>query len=309
MRTLTSAEAISLTERIFLAAGASDGEARCVAEDLVTSNLVGHDSHGIIRIPDYIRRVEDGTLVLGARISVVRETGMMTLLDGGWGFGQVIARRAMEIAIDGCRRAGIGVAAVRNSSHLGRAGLYPAMAAEQGMIGMLFVNAQGASQLVAPWGGIDRRLSANPIAFAIPRSDDNDPMVVDISTCAIAEGKLRVRRDRGEAAPPGCIVDANGKATSQPADFYGPPSGALLPLGGHKGFGLALVTDVLAGALTGAGCCTSDARRFGNGFLSDGDRSGSLPPARRISARSGGSDWPRQDQPSGRGLQRDSGAR
>jgi uncharacterized oxidoreductase len=140
------------------------------------------------------------------------------------------------------------------------------MAAARGMVAVMFVNTHGAGKLVAPWGGKDRRLSANPISIAIPRKT-GAPIVVDISTSAIAEGKVRGMLNRKVPVPPGSIVDADGYPTTDATKFYGPPSGALLPFGGHKGFALGLVTDILAGALSGAGCSRKDADRVGNAFL------------------------------------------
>jgi uncharacterized oxidoreductase len=140
------------------------------------------------------------------------------------------------------------------------------MAAARGMVAVMFVNTHGAGKLVAPWGGKDRRLSANPISVAIPRKSGT-PIVVDISTSAIAEGKVRDMLNRKVPVPPGSIVDADGYPTTEATKFYGPPAGALLPFGRHKGFALGLVTDILAGALSGAGCSRKDADRVGNAFL------------------------------------------
>jgi uncharacterized oxidoreductase len=140
------------------------------------------------------------------------------------------------------------------------------MAAEHGMVAVMFVNTHGGGKLVAPFGGIDRRLSANPISVGIPR-ESGAPILVDISTCAIAEGRVRNLLHAGKSVPAGSVIDAEGKASMDPAALYGPPPGALLPFGGHKGFALGLVTDILAGGISGAGCSRPDADRVGNSFL------------------------------------------
>lgn len=245
--------------RIFVAAGVPPGEAEVIAQSLVASNVLGHDSHGVIRIPQYLSMIRDGKVKPGARVEVVRETGCNALLDGHFGFGQVVARKAIEIAIGKAATNGTGAVAVRHISHVGRLGEYPTMAAEQGMIGMAMVNNHGGALCMAPSGGIERRLSPNPICFAIPTGQDK-PIVLDMTSSVCAEGKLRVMRNRGETLPEGWIIDAQGRPSTDPGAFYGPPQGALLPLGGsvgYKGFGLCMVMDILAGALSGAGCSGS----------------------------------------------------
>jgi uncharacterized oxidoreductase len=152
------------------------------------------------------------------------------------------------------------------SNHIGRLGEYPVIAAEKNMIGMITVNNHGAAQCMAAWGGIGRRLSPNPISIGLPTGTD-DPVLLDITTAVVAEGKVRVKRNRGEKLPEGCIIDSQGNPSTNPNDFYGSPGGAILPFGGivgHKGYGLGFILDILAGALSGAGCSRADAPRFGN---------------------------------------------
>ena len=251
---------------ILEAAGATAREARIVGDALVEANLEGHDSHGVVRIPEYVERMEQKLIQIGAQISVVQESGAFAVIDGNWGWGQVVGIEAMEVAIQKASSVGVGVVAVRQCNHLGRGGDYPRLAAQRGMAGLLFMNTHGAGQIVAPWGGRERRLSANPIAMAIPRPPQ-EPLVMDISTCAIAGGKVTVALHGKKQVPPNCIVDAEGQPTTNPADFFGPPEGALLPFGGHKGFALGLLSDILAGAFSGAGCCGPTATRIGNSFL------------------------------------------
>lgn len=251
---------------IFEAAGTRADEARVVAESLVNSNLAGHDSHGIIRIPQYISLMNKGGIVPGAEMEVVRENANTAVLDGNWGFGQVMARKAMEMAVEKAAAYSLGSVSMSQSNHIGRLGEYPVIAAEKNMIGMITVNNHGAAQCMSAWGGIGRRLSPNPISIGLPTGTD-DPVLLDITTAVVAEGKVRVKRNRGEQLPEGCIIDSQGNPSTDPNDYYGPPGGAILPFGGvvgHKGYGLGFILDILAGALSGAGCSRADAPRFGN---------------------------------------------
>ncbi len=251
---------------IFEAAGVPSDEAQVVAESLVKSNLTGHDSHGVIRIPQYISLLKKGSIVPGAEMEIVRENPNTAVLNGNWGFGQVMARKAMEIAIEKAETNFLASVAMSQSNHVGRLGEYPVMAAERNMIGMMTVNNHGAAQCMAAWGGIGRRLSPNPMAIGLPTGDDV-PVLLDITTAVVAEGKVRVKRNRGEELPEGCIIDAQGNPSTDPNDYYGPPGGAILPFGGivgHKGYGIGFILDILAGALSGAGCSRADATRFGN---------------------------------------------
>ena len=256
----------TITSDIFQAAGAAGDESRIVAEALVESNLEGHDSHGVVRIPEYVDWMEKKLINIGAHVRVVKESDAFAVLDGDWGWGQVVAREAMEIAIEKASKAGAATIAVQQCNHIGRAGDYPLMAARRGMAATLFVNTHGGGKIVAPWGGRERRLSANPISFAVPRSS-GDPVVVDISTCAIAGGKVKIAYNSGKPVPAGCIVDSEGRPSTNPGDFFGPPEGALLPFGGHKGFALGFISDILAGAMSGAGCSRPGTNRVGNSFL------------------------------------------
>lgn len=266
MSTFSADQLKKIGSSIFEAAGVPIDEARAVAESLVNSNLTGHDSHGVIRIPQYVSSVKRGSVVPGATMEIVQETPSSAVLDGNWGFGQVMARRAMEIAVEKAAAYSVAAVSMSQSNHIGRLGEYPIIAAESDMIGMIMVNNHGAAQCMAPWGGIDLRLSPNPISIGLP-TGTADPVLLDITTAVVAEGKVRVKRNRGEKLPEGCIIDAQGNPSTDPNDFYGPPRGAILPFGGivgHKGYGLGFIIDILAGALSGAGCSRADAPRFGN---------------------------------------------
>ena len=254
---LIQAEQLTIwCRRIFVAAGAPPDVAHRVADSLVESNLVGHDSHGVIRIAQYMEMLADGRINPRAQPRVVRETRSTAVIDGGWQFGQIVARVAMEIAISKAGDGGVAAVQVFQGGHVGRLGEWAALALAHGMVGIVTTNNHGGGQVLSPFGGVARRLSPSPIAIAVPGGRDF-PIVLDMTTSVVAEGKVRVKRARGESLPEGWILDARGRPSTNPADLYGPPPGSLTPLGGaagHKGFGLAFMIDILSGALGGAGC-------------------------------------------------------
>ncbi|MBI2951624.1 Ldh family oxidoreductase [bacterium] len=252
--------------RILRAVPIPDEEALIVADLLVDSNLAGHDSHGILRLPQYLGMVRDGAILPGAPLKVLQETPATAVLDGGWGFGQVVARGAMDLTVRKARTSAVGAVAVRHCNHIGRLGAYAALPCEAGMVGLLFVNGHAGDQGVAPYGGIARRLGTNPFAVAVP-SAQGPPVVLDITTSIVAGGKIRLARARGEPVPEGCLIDAEGRPTTDPNVYYDPPRGALLPFGGHKGYGLSVMIDLLVGTLSGAGASAPDAPRSGNALL------------------------------------------
>jgi len=241
----------ALVRDIFRAIGVPDDGAAWMATLLVRANLRGHDSHGVIRVPQYVAAWRKGDADPKAEPAVLQEGPATALLDGKKGFGQIVARRGMELAM--AKAAAIGVAAVgiRNCNHIGRLADYAELAQERDMLALLAVNAAGAGQRMAPWGGRAARLSTNPIAFASPTS--GTPISFDIATTVAAEGKVRVKRNRKEPLPPGWCLDAEGKPTTDPNALYGPPAGSILPVGGHKGYALALMIEVLSGVLARAG--------------------------------------------------------
>jgi uncharacterized oxidoreductase len=257
-----------LTSSIFAAAGCSTEEAGRIGHYLTEANLVGHDSHGVIRIPYYIEWLKVGKVVANQQIKIDFQNDVIAVVDGQYGFGQSIGEQATRLGIEKCKRHGVAVVALRDAGHLGRIGDWPLMAARAGLVSLHFVNTSGAGILVAPFGGIDRRLSANPIAAGVP-VDGGEPILVDMSCCTIAEGKLKVAFNKGVQVADNCIIDSAGAATTDPAVFYGTPPGAILSIAGHKGYALGVLTEVLAGALTGGGASTPDkASRLGNGMLS-----------------------------------------
>ena len=228
--------------------------------------MVGHDSHGVIRVPSYIDWLRAGKVIANQTPTVAFENDVIAVLDGRFGFGQVMGEFAMKLGIEKARRQGLSVVALRNSGHLGRIGDWAEMAAGAGMVSLHFVNTSGGGILVAPFGGTQRRLSANPIAAGVPVSN-GPPIIVDLSTCTIAEGKIKVALNKGAKVPEGCILDALGQPTDDPKAFYATPPGAILPFGGHKGYSLSVVAEVLAGALTGGACSHFGVDRVANNML------------------------------------------
>jgi LDH2 family malate/lactate/ureidoglycolate dehydrogenase len=243
----------TMLEEIYRAVGVPADEAEIVARHQVTANLVGHDSHGVIQTPVYVKRLKDGQIVPGAAFEVERSTATTAVVDANWGFGFVQTERATQLAIDMARDAGIGAVTIRYQGHIGRLGAYTKMAAEAGMIALIVADSGRAPKAVAPFGGRGRRLGTNPLSVGIPRASGH-PIILDMATSAVAAGKIALARDRGEAIPEGWVIDADGNPTTDPNAYY--RGGALLPLGaeqGYKGFGLSVVVEVLCGVLTGLG--------------------------------------------------------
>jgi uncharacterized oxidoreductase len=256
-----------LITAIFVAASCEPREAEVVADHLVQANLTGHDSHGVIRTPIYVKWLREGNVLANQRLKVIFENDVMAVVDGQLGLGQSIAEQAMTLGIAKSRKSGVAVISLRNSGHVGRVGHWAEMVVQAGLVSLHFVNTSGLGLLVAPVGGISRRLSANPVAAGIPVAG-GEPIIFDISTSSLAEGKLKVAFNKGVSVPDGCIIDALGQPTNDPRVFYADPPGAILPFGGYKGYGLGLIAEILAGALTGSGCSQPGKTRLEQGMLS-----------------------------------------
>ncbi len=256
-----------LITAIFVAAGCEPREAAVVADHLVQANLTGHDSHGVIRTPIYVKWLQEGNVLANQRLAVIFENDSVAVVDGQMGLGQSIAEQAMTLGIAKSQKNGVAVISIRNCGHVGRVGHWAEMLVAAGLVSLHFVNTSGLGLLVAPVGGISRRLSANPVACGIPVAG-GEPIIFDISTSSVAEGKLKVALNKGVPVPDGCIIDALGQPTNDPRVFYGDPPGAILPFGGYKGYGLGLVAEILAGALTGSGCSQPGKTRLEQGMLS-----------------------------------------
>ena len=241
-----------------------------MADHLVEAGLMGHDTHSVLRLPQYVGMVRDGVVRPGTALEVLAETRYTARVSGGWNFGPVTATAAVQLAVNKARGGALGVVTVRDCNHVARLGRFAALASGERMIGMLAANGHGGDLAVAPFGGTRRRLPTNPLSVAVPTGRDW-PVLLDMTTSAISGGDLRLLRNLGSPAPEESIVDAQGRSTMDVEEYYGPPAGAILPLGfpqtGHKGFGLGMIVDVLAGALSGAGCSQAAPERSGNALF------------------------------------------
>jgi LDH2 family malate/lactate/ureidoglycolate dehydrogenase len=235
-----------ICQQVAEALGTPADIALAVTESLVEANLAGHDSHGVLRLPWYANSIRRGTIRADARPSVATRSGATAVVDGGLGWGQPAARLAAQTAIDLAAAAGVGAVTIVNCNHIGRVGDYVATIARAGMIGIALCN---ASPVVAPYGGYRPVMGTNPFAWAAPRGPGQAPLVLDFATSIVAEGKLRVARAKGDALPPGLIVDSTGAPSLDPADFYA--DGALQTFGLHKGSGMSVMIELLARGLAG----------------------------------------------------------
>ena len=252
---------------VYRAKGTPDEEAEVVATHQVKANLVGHDSHGVIHIPEYCERIDKGHIVPGAPFVVERETPTTAVINGNWGFGFVVTEKAMRMAMDKAHSQGIAAVTVHLQSHIGRLGDYPTMAIQEGMIALITADSGAGPKAVAPFGGRARRLGTNPICIGVP-SDLDGPVFLDMATSAVAAGKIALARNRGEDVPPGWIVDKDGNPTNDPRDYAA--GGAILPVGadqGHKGYGLSFMVEMFSGLLTGLGFGIDPQARHNDGVF------------------------------------------
>ena len=235
---------------LFSSAGATDENAAIVARHLVDANLKGHDSHGVGMIPHYIHNIGAESMSPNAEIKVLKDNGAILLIDGCAGFGQVVGAQATRLALERVNDTGIVCVGLRNAHHLGRIGSYGEQCGNAGYVSIHFVNVVGHDPLVSPWGGRERRMSTNPFCCVVPRPGTT-PIVLDMATSAIAQGKVRVAHMKGEPVPDGALVDSEGLPTTDASVMFEAPFGALGPFGKHKGYGLALMCELLGGALAG----------------------------------------------------------
>jgi len=234
------------TARAFQAVGISATGAKSIAELMVRADLQGSEGHGVFRLPQYIRRIKGGAVNVKPRIRVVREAAGMALVDGDNGMGHLVMRFATEKAIEKAKSAGVAWVGVKWSNHAGPASLYAGMPLEHDMAGLYL--AVGNANHLPPWGGLDMLLSTNPIAVAVPAGEE-PPIVLDMATTVAAYGKVKTKAQRGETMPEGWMMDRQGRPLTDPQRAN---EGFLLPIGGYKGYGLALIFGLLAGTLNGA---------------------------------------------------------
>jgi hydroxycarboxylate dehydrogenase B len=275
MVTIKVENLIDFVADVFGHAESSAEEARRIATYLTTANLTGHDSHGVIRVPVYVSWKKTGSVVPNQTPEVVVDTPSLAVVDGKFGYGQTVTPIAVRLGIEKCKKAGLAAVALRNAGHIGRVGDWAEMAAAEGLVSVHFVNAAG-SLLVAPFGGVEKRLSTAPYCVGIPRHGQ-DPIVLDFATSIVAEGKCLVASRGGKKLPKGALIDADGSHSEDPHVLYGTytpdgprdhtkGTGAIRAFGEHKGSGLAFICELLGGALTGTGSTAPD-RRFANGML------------------------------------------
>ena len=276
---LIPADTLTATVRaIFAAAGCDDTEATRIATELVEANLTGHDSHGVVRVPLYLSWLRAGFVRIGQHATVVTDGGAFVVLDGQHGFGQTVATEAVALGVERAGAQGSCVVALRNAGHIGRVGRYAETAVAAGLLSVHFVNVAG-SPLVAPFGAVERRFSTAPLAIGVPLPDR--PIVLDFATSLVAEGKVQVASYGGPPLPPDALIDPDARRSADPHVLYGDygptdlrsaanGTGAIRAFGEHKGSGLALMCELLAGAFTGGGCAGPSDERTGisNGMLS-----------------------------------------
>jgi uncharacterized oxidoreductase len=261
---------------IFACMGCRSEEADRVSASLVDANLTGHDSHGVIRVPRYVDWVRTGDLIPNQSIERLVDTPVIGVFDGHFGFGQTMAPMAVDIGVEKAKATGLSAISLRNSGHVGRVGEWAERAAAAGLISIHFVNAAG-SILVAPFGGLDRRLSTAPFCAGVPR-EGAPPIVLDFATSLVAEGKVNVASHGGKPLPRDALIGPDGALSGDPTLIYGPltsegprdhsrGAGAIRAFGEHKGSGLALICELLGGSLTGNGATEPD-RKFANGMFS-----------------------------------------
>src|SRR6185437_7606782 len=269
MKIIDHAELHRTVERVFAAAGSAEEEAAIIATHLVEANLRGHDSHGIGMIANYLRNLGAGKAAANFKGHVVSEAGSMIVYDGDRGWGQIVAREATLLGIAKAKETGVAVVALRNAHHIGRVGTYGEMCAGAGMVSISFVNITDQRPAVAPWRGADARFGTNPVTVAIPGPTPDRPIVADMATSKIAMGKVRVARNKGDQIAPDTLLDSDGKPTTDPNVMYRRPRGALMTFAEHKGYALAFICEILAGAVTGSGTMRPErqAESVTNGML------------------------------------------
>jgi len=244
MATVTPERLKAAIGEVLRGLGAAEDEVLVVAESLVQAEMRGTDTHGLPYLKLLVERVHAGMVSVPTRVTVLKDEGAIALLDGGNGIGQVAVARAMELCVRKSRASGIGMTLVRNTNNIGFLAFYTLLAARQGCVGIAMGNANAA---ISPWGGAEAFFGTNPISIAVPGGDE--PLALDMSSSVVARGKIRRAERLGETIPAGWALDESGAPTEDPAAAL---KGTLLPIGGPKGYGLALMVDVLAGMLAGS---------------------------------------------------------
>ena len=254
----------SLARDIFAAAGAPDDIAAVVAESLVMTNLLGHDSHGVLRVKQYITMIRKGMIKPAERPRLRKRFGATAMVTLGYGFGQIGARFAAELAIEICREHGIAAVSLGQTTHVGRLGEFTGMIAGQGLIGIGFAGGGFSHGFVAPYGGRERLFSTNPMSFAVPCGDE-ETLLLDFATSSVAHGKVLLAQSKGAPVPQGMMLDKMGRPTTEAADLD--DGGVLLPMGLHKGSGLSMMMEIIPNLLGGDRPMSSPDFHYGNPML------------------------------------------
>jgi uncharacterized oxidoreductase len=263
--------------RIFEHTECGPEEAAMISKYLIDANLAGHDSHGVLRTSRYVSWLEQGLFNAGRQIKIVSENDSMAVIDGDYGMGHWVANQAVNFGIEKAKKNGCYIVALRNAGHVGRVGSWAINAAAEGLVSVHFCNARG-SVLVAPYGGTERRFSTAPFCVGVPRKGE-PPVILDFATSIVAEGKVMVSAKGGKPLPEGALIDEHGQLSNDPETLYGAAGpdapvdlrdgkGAIRAFGDHKGSGLALMCELLGGALTGNGTAGPPGKPFANGMLS-----------------------------------------
>jgi LDH2 family malate/lactate/ureidoglycolate dehydrogenase len=242
---IAAADLVEMGARILVMQGVPEPDALLVAESLVTADMWGHPSHGMLRLPWYVARIQTGAMQAVTQVATISSHAAVSVLDGRDGIGQVVTQHAITSAGDAASTYGVGVAAVRNSNHFGTAAYWTRILAERNCVGILTTN---GSPAMAPWGGVEKLIGANPWSIAVP-SGRHGAVVLDIANIGVARGKVYAARQRGERLPEGWAIDASGLPTTDPQAAI---DGLLLPMAGHKGYAVSFMMDVLSGVLTGS---------------------------------------------------------
>lgn len=253
-------EILAKASKVLTLVGTPDDLALSVAESLVKAQERGHTSHGIMRLTEYVEFVKIGQVVPSALPLISSERGAVINVDGQWGWGQVACKFAVDLVVERALKIGIASVAINSCNHIGRLGEYVEMISERSLVALMFCN---SGPNVAAFGGKTRLFGTNPFAAAIPSSDGD--IVIDFATASTAEGKLRVAHSNGDQVPIGLVITKDGEPTSNPGAFY--EGGALLPFGGHKGYCLSLLIDLLGGALSGIHPAMNSSYNLGNGTV------------------------------------------
>jgi uncharacterized oxidoreductase len=260
MANLPAQQLTAFAEQVLRALGIPAGDAQLTARLLIRADLNGYPTHGIGILPEYVQRARDGVINLAGRPQIIHDGKATAQIDGQLYLGQVVGTRAMSLAMDKAVEHGVGAVSARNSAHFGRLADYVELSASAGLVGMAFVSVGGAS--IATFGSGQATGNSNPIAVGIPASG-GESLIFDFTTAALSMREIARRGSRGEPLPAGTLIDHEGNPTTDYGTFSGPPRGAALPFGGHKGSGLHLVAEVLGGVLSGHGTGLTWAPRGG----------------------------------------------